>query len=122
MKNRTWSALMLLLISLAMSFVLGIVFGLIAGNIRDAIIFIFFAFGAGGCVSALLLLVTSIPENLSYGFGLVLYYGTVILGTGICKHIGYEDPLYFFIAFVIVAMASYIAWLTYFKEKYQNKN
>lgn len=122
MKNRVWLAVMMMLVSLAMSFVLGIFFGLIAGNIRDAIIFIFLAFGAPGCVSALLLLITSIPDNLSWGFGLALYYGTLLLGNGICEYVGYEDSLHFFIAFVIVAMACYIAWLTYFKERYQNKD
>ncbi len=78
-KNRYGEALYMAVISILLSVILGAALSIIAGTFWDMTQSIFWFFCAPGIVSALLLVLTNIESNLSWGFGCGLYYGSVFL-------------------------------------------
>ena len=78
-ENRYRKALYMTVISILLSAILGAVLSLIAGNFWRLTQCVFWFFFAPGIVSALLLVLTNIETDLSWGFGCGLYYGSVFL-------------------------------------------
>ena len=78
--------------------------------------YMFFLFCGSGVVSALLLILTNINEDLSYGFGAGLYYGTIAIAYSISK-LGWYIPNWdrLILSFTIAALVCYIVWLEKFK-------
>jgi len=78
--------------------------------------YIFFLFCGSGVVSALLLILTNISEDLSFGFGAGLYYGTVAIAFATTK-LGWLIPDLdrLILSFVIAALICYIVWLKKYK-------
>ena len=74
--------------------------------------YIFFLFCGSGLVSALLLVLTNINEDLSYGFGAGLYYGTIAVAYSI-DAFGWYIPNWdrLILSFIITALICYIVWL-----------
>lgn len=117
MKPRTKSGLLFIAISVAISSALGALLALMSGSeVLPLVTTLFWYFGAAGCVCGFLMCATKMKDNLCFGFGLTLYYGTIIV-SGLLGGILYgpeQNQLFF--AFVIVALACYIVWLTRFKD------
>ena len=82
-------------------------------NTAQSMYFIFFAPTAA---IALLLILTSMNENLTYGFGIALYYGTVAIAATTLK-LGWYIPNWdrLLLGFAITALICYITWLKKFK-------
>lgn len=76
-------------------------------------------FSAGGIVGGLLLITTRIPDDLTFGYGCALFYGTVFGGYALSEIIaeGYEEWAYI-IAFAVDVLICYIIWLNEFKGRY----
>lgn len=83
-----------------------------------AVYCMFVLFCAPGVVSAVLLALTPIKEDFSYGFGCGLYYGSCTIYLLTIK-LGWSMPEFsrFLLGFVIAALVCYIVWL----EKYRYK-
>lgn len=80
--------------------------------------YFFFMFSAFPCVSGLLLILTNIPEDLSFGFGAALYYGSLTIAA-ITQKIGWGmgDTDRIILGFIISALVCYIVYLEHFKSK-----
>lgn len=76
----------------------------------------FFLFTAFPIASALLLILTPIDEDLSFGFGAALYYGTLAIAAATLK-LGWYIPDWdrLLLSFAITALICYIVWLEKFK-------
>ena len=78
--------------------------------------YIFILFCGFLVLAALLLVLTNINEDLSFGFGAGLYYGTMAItyfSTELGWHIPTLDRL--ILSFIIAALVCYIVWLEKFK-------
>lgn len=79
----------------------------------------YWLFGGFGLVGAVLAICTNIDENLLYGFGTGIYYGTLGLGAFMRNFLKWEmadEPL-LTISIVIACLIAYIVWLEKFKPK-----
>lgn len=78
----------------------------------------FFMFSAFLCVAGLLLILTNIPEDLSFGFGAGLYYGSIAIAA-ITQEIGWGigDTDRIILGFIISALVCYIVYLEGFKSR-----
>lgn len=83
----------------------------------------FVMFGGGGFVAALLLLVTSLPDDLVFGFGNGLYYGAALGGAAIYELAdgAASESICYTFSFVVTALICYIVWLKKFKWRYEEK-
>ena len=78
-RNRYGEAFIYAVTSILLSVILGAVCSLIGGRFWYLAQSLFLLFFAPGIVSALLLVLTNIKTNLSWGFGCGLYYGSLFL-------------------------------------------
>lgn len=80
--------------------------------------YIFWLCFASPWVSALLLLLTDIPEDLTFGFGAALYYGTLVVAH-FTEKAGWvmKDLDRYFVGFIISALICYIVYLRRFKNE-----
>lgn len=109
----TWLTLIAFLVPVLLSALLCLVPGL---DFWSTAQYIFFLFCGSGVVAALLLILTNINEDLSFGFGAGLYYGTIAIAYCSIKlgwHIPDWDRL--ILSFVMAALICYIVWLEKFK-------
>lgn len=114
--------------SLLISLIVGIVFAVIADSERsfiDGIMqmtkIMLLYFGIAGIVGGFLMIATPLQDNLCFGFGCSLYYGTAALSYFLEDLIHTSEEIRFSIAFVIVALVCYIIWLTRFKPEADQK-
>lgn len=115
-ENRYGQSLFMTIISILLSVILGAVLSLIDGAFWRLTQIVFWFFFAPGIVSALLLVLTNIETDLSFGFGCGLYYGSVFL-IAIFGKIGEKSLPY--IAGISLTIA--ICYCIYLK-KFQNRN
>lgn len=125
--GRKKQAAFLALLSIGVSAVTGLLFCAVGGNdgkpFLDKWLFlseaVFFLFGGGSFVAALLLILTNMSDDLVFGFGHGLYYGTYLGGGAIHELLRKRVPEIdcLAIAFVITALVCYIVWLKKFKDK-----
>ena len=114
------------LISAALlTFALGFIISLIIGNkstegVLRASTAMFWFFFAGTVASAILLLITKIPINLTFGFGNGLYYGTVASAWLLKELYSIESIIGCKIGFVLTALVCYIVWLKKYKTNTDN--
>ena len=118
--NNKKAGLILVLIGAVVCLALGAAFSLPFGfDFIDAVIAMYAFFGISFTFAGLLMIASTAMCEKGYavGFGIALHYGTAILSGIILPVFGCEDPSgRMLIAFVIVAMACYIAWLSHFKN------
>lgn len=127
-KGRCKEAIIMLLISFGISGIIGLLFGAISTDEGESFIdnwfraseIIYIWFGGGSTISCILLLVTSIPSELVFGFGHGLYYGAAFGGAIIYKMFGSNELFCYIIAFVVAALICYIVWLKRFEGKSKN--
>ena len=123
-KSRMKLALISVLISLSVSVVIGIVFsifisrGNFLGTVLKVSTYIYFLFCCGGTVSAILLLITKLPDDLTFGYGNAIYYGTVLLTYFLIEKGDCKSVIAFLVSLVIVCLVCYIVWEKKFKWKY----
>lgn len=111
-------AVLYLLISFSLTLIIGGLLSLITKDFFYTIGSIFYLFFAFPCVSALLLIFTNIEEDLSYGFGAGLYYGTIGVAAFIDWlnwHITNCQKL--FCGFVVSSLVCYIVYLERFSPR-----
>lgn len=128
MKSRIKLSAILILISLGASVCTGLLFCAVAGDVEKSFLdkwtwfsgAIFVMFGGGSFVAAILLLITTLPDDLVFGFWNGLYYGTVFGEAAIYKIIGTEvsEPICYAFSFVVTSLICYIVWLKEFKRRY----
>lgn len=126
LKSRTKVALGYILGSLALTIVLSLLLGLIhlitdkefIEVLPRIISLVYLWIGAAPAAAGVLLLVTSVPEDLAFGFGCGLYYGTGIAASWIRDWLNVSESSACVIAFIIVALICYIIWLKEFKQEY----
>lgn len=122
MKTRTKNGLLMVIISLLISTILGFVFAVIGyseNSILEDILFMTRAmllyFGLAGMLGGFLMMATSLQDNLCFGFGFAMYYGTVALAHFLNDIVDASEKTRLLIAFVIVSLVCYIIWLKQFK-------
>ncbi len=98
----------IVLISVLMSIILGGLFSLIAGTFWYCTQWMFWFFGAPCVTGALLLIFTAIEEDLSFGFGCGLYYGTAF-AIKILSNFSNTIVLYF-AGFLVAALVCYAVY------------
>ena len=107
------------LVSAFLSVLIGMIMSLVTGHFPEKLWysteFMFLAFFAGTAVAAVLLLITKIPTDLTFGFGNGLYYGA--LGSALLIGKLWEIPseAAYIIGFIIAALVCYIVWIKKFK-------
>lgn len=108
-----WFILMAFLFPILFSAFLCIIPGLDFWYTAQYIFILFCGFPA---ISALLLILTNIKEDLSFGFGAGLYYGTMAI-TYFSIELGWHIPTWdrLILSFIIAALVCYIVWLEKFK-------
>ena len=107
-----------LLMAPLLSLFLGL-FLLLAGmDFGNAVYAMYVLFCAPATVSAFLMVLTPISENLSYGFGCGLYYGTCAVYVITIK-LGWTMPELsrYLLGFIIASLVCYIVWLNKYKSK-----
>lgn len=83
------------------------------------IMFLFFS--APAVVAAFLLIFTKVPDDLTYGYGCALYYGTVVLAE-LFRELGmYPGWPPYAVALLVVSLVCYIVWLKMFREEYEER-
>lgn len=115
-ENRYGEALFVAVISILLSVILGAVLSLIDGHFWRSTQIVFWFFFAPGIVSALLLVLTNIETDLSWGFGCGLYYGSAFL-IAIFEKIGNKSLPYI----AAISLAITVCYCIYLK-KFQNRN
>lgn len=123
--NRYGMAAFYVVIAAVLTFSLGFVISLILGDgslngFWRSSLLMFWIFFAGAVVAAVLLVITSVPVDLSFGFGYGLYYGTLGVAILLDKLFLVDKEVGYIIGFVLSALVSYIIWLKKYKAKYQN--
>ena len=114
-ENRYGEALYMAVISILVSMMLGAVCSLIDGTFWRATQIAFWFFGAPGIVSALLLVLTNIETDLSWGFGCGLYYGSVFL-ISIFEKIG-DKSLSYIAGISLTIVVCYSIYLNKFSKR-----
>lgn len=120
LKNKYTYALFAILGSVVFSAFLAALFSIIGGNFWRLVQIVYLWFGAPLTVAGLLILLLNFKEELSYGYGCALYYGSALIASLLNKWFDITFKTSYIIAFVIVALLSYIFWLKHHKEKEEN--
>lgn len=126
-KKRIKDGVVAIGVTLVVCVALGALFGLVAfmtseKPFLECFVFnveVMLMFSAGGIVGGLLLITTRIPDDLIFGYGCALFYGTVFGGYALSEIIaeGYEEWAYI-IAFAVDVLICYIVWINEFKGRY----
>lgn len=123
------SGILAILFSVCCAAVLGALFALLFHKDQDfgdsfirSSKMMYIMFCAGMSVGGLLMVTRALPVDLCIGFGCAIYYGTFLLSAFLSNFIFCPTVNRLIIAFVIVALISYIIWLTQFKHKYTETN
>lgn len=120
MSTRLGKAIFLVLVFIVLCAVLAAMFCAIAGDFEKfnkAFEVAFWFFGASGVVGAILCILTTLPDDYVFGFGLGLYYGSLACAVVIHKlwaSIPFDAAL--FLGSVIAAETCYIVWLKVYKD------
>lgn len=81
----------------------------------------FLFFSAPVVAAAFLLLFTKVPDDLTYGYGCALYYGTMVLAE-LFRELGmYPGWPPYAAALLVVSLVCYIVWLKMFREEYEER-
>ena len=124
-KSRYKWALYFVCISICISALFGLIFALVLGDLSgkflEASKICFLWFFAWAFVSAMLLLFTKIPEELSMGFGAGIYYGTAVSAYMIRYFFEVQLKASYGIGFIITILVCYIVWLKNFKRRYSSE-
>lgn len=122
-KSRLKLSLLLIFLSFAVSAILGLVFSCIPmGGTwvnRFLIIskYLYFLFTASATVSGVLGIITNIPDDQLYGYGLGIYYGGLIIAS-IMQNVmewNLSDEQTVIISGLISCLCAYIFWLRHKK-------
>lgn len=82
----------------------------------------YFWFFAEVAVAGILVLITTLPLELTIGFGAGLYYGTIFLASCLRDFIHTSDANLYTISCLIASLICYIVWLKSFKSRYVNED
>ena len=109
-RNRYGLALWMCIVACLLSLFLGVMFYVIVqSDFLDLVIAMFLMWCAPAVVAALLLILTPISEDLSFGFGCGLYYGTLMAYSIISKFTW--SPSFAWIGgFIFAALVCYIVY------------
>lgn len=119
-----WAAFYVI-ITAVLTVILGFIFSLVFGNVSwegfwRASSLMFWYFSAGAIVAAILLIITKIPINLTFGFGCGLYYGTIAAAWILEEFFSVGGSAGCSIGFVFAALVCYVVWLKKYKDNSEN--
>lgn len=109
-------------ISLGVTYVLALAFAvmndsdnLFTERLIESFKLIFWLFGASGVLVGILAITIPAIKDHAFGFGMFLYYGTMILSGFLENVIIADDIVLLIISFVIIALISYVYWINNLK-------
>ena len=117
--NRKFFAIFWTALGIILSILIGFLLSLVRGDLSRVWILAkwsYILFFANTIPTSALLLVTQIPEDLTFGFGCGLYYGTLATATLLQKILAISENTALEIGFIIDALICYIVWLKIFKK------
>lgn len=117
-KKNLKSGITMIAISICVTLMLALAFAvmndsdvLFVEKLFESFELIFWLFGASGVLVGIIAITIPSIKDHAFGFGMALYYGTMILSALLEDVIIADDIVRLIISFVIITLISYVYWL-----------